>query len=123
MQATHNVTVHMDIEADRYNSVGWVRRVEINLADDGVDVQTDPITVAQAVEITGERERILTQTADTIAMLRDQEATYEREIAAGLYADPEDERHALSSFRDATDRLAAEFADAYGDPLPSATAH
>jgi len=100
-------TVHMDTTSDRAN-VGWIRRTETD-----EDVETAPITVAEAVKISGDRDRILRETAETIDGLRLQEQVRADEIETDFEGEQlADERERLAAWRESTDTLVEELAEA-----------
>lgn len=99
-------TAHMDTESDRH-AVGWIQRTVTTLEDGMRDTETQPITVAEAIEIVGDRDQVITETQETIAQLREQEATRRQELANGEWPaeDEDDLRDDLERWVQATDDL------------------
>lgn len=113
MTAEHTTTAHMDIEGDRHTP-GWVGRTVTILEDGMRDIETQPITVAEAIEIVGDRDQVITETQETIARLREQEATRRQELANGEWPaeDEDDLRDDLERWVQGTDDLADSLRDA-----------
>lgn len=103
---------HMDADSDRL-AVGWISRTVTISGEFGElrDITTDPITVTEAIVITGDRADVIATTEATIRTLREQEAEYRRAIDAGEYGDTEAERGELAYMVQATNDLAAELAE------------